>query len=70
VKVVSDAKFGEILGVHIIGPQAFELIGEAVTAMEAEATVDTMIHAIHAHPTIYEAMGEAFNNVYGQAINI
>lgn len=70
VKVVSDAKFGEILGVHIIGPEAFELIGEAVTAMEAEATVDTMIHAIHAHPTIYEAMGEAFNNVYGQAINI
>ncbi|HEY3738672.1 MAG TPA: dihydrolipoyl dehydrogenase [Bryobacteraceae bacterium] len=70
VKVVSEAKFGEILGVHIIGPEAFELIGEAVTAMEAEATVDTMIHAIHAHPTIYEAMGEAFNNVYGQAINI
>jgi dihydrolipoamide dehydrogenase len=70
VKVVSDAKFGEILGVHIIGPEAFELIGEAVTAMEAEATVDTMIHAIHAHPTIYEAIGEAFNNVYGQAINI
>ena len=70
VKVVSDSKFGEILGVHIIGPEAFELIGEAVTAMEAEATVDTMIHAIHAHPTIYEAMGEAFNNVYGQAINI
>ena len=70
VKIVSDGKFGEILGVHIIGPQAFELIGEAVTAMEAEATVDTMIHAIHAHPTIYEALGEAFNNVYGQAINI
>jgi dihydrolipoamide dehydrogenase len=69
VKVVADAKHGEILGVHIIGPQAFELIGEAVTAMEAEATVDTMISAIHAHPTIYEAVGEAFNAVYGQAIN-
>ena len=70
VKIVSDARFGEILGVHIIGPHAYELIGEAVTAMEAEATVETMIHAIHAHPTVYEALGEAFNNVYGQAINI
>jgi dihydrolipoamide dehydrogenase len=69
VKVVADAKHGEILGVHIIGPQAYELIGEAVLAMEAEATVDTVIHAIHAHPTIYEAVGEAFNAVYGQAIN-
>lgn len=70
VKVVSDEKYGEILGVHIIGPEAFELISEAVTAMEAEATVDTMISTIHAHPTIYEALGEAFNNVYGLAINV
>jgi dihydrolipoamide dehydrogenase len=69
VKVVADAKYGEILGVHIIGPQAFELVSEAVTAMEAEATVETMMHTIHAHPTIYEAVGEAFNNVYGLAIN-
>ncbi len=69
VKVVADEKYGEILGVHIIGPQAYELISEAVAAMEAEATVDTMMHTIHAHPTIYEAVGEAFNNVYGLAIN-
>ncbi|MBI4877044.1 MAG: dihydrolipoyl dehydrogenase [Acidobacteria bacterium] len=69
VKVVAGAKYGEILGVHIIGPQAYELIGEAVTAMEAEATVDTMMAAIHAHPTLYEALGEAFNAVYGLAIN-
>jgi dihydrolipoamide dehydrogenase len=69
VKVVADAKFGEILGVHIIGPQGFELIAEAVAAMEAEATVDTLIHTIHAHPTLYEALGEAFNAVNGQAIN-
>ncbi len=70
VKVVADEKFGEILGVHIIGPEAFELISEAVTAMEAEATVETMMHTIHAHPTLYEAMGEAFNSVYGLAINV
>ena len=70
VKVVADAKVGEILGVHIIGPQAFELISEAVAAMEAEATVETMMHTIHAHPTLYEAIGEAFQNVYGLAINV
>ncbi len=69
VKVVADAKYGEILGVHIIGPEAFELIGEAVAAMEAEATVDTLMNTIHAHPTLYEAIGEAFNSVEGLAIN-
>ena len=69
VKVVADEKYGEILGVHIIGPEAFELISEAVAAMESEATVETMIHTIHAHPTLYEAMGEAFNAVYGMAID-
>jgi dihydrolipoamide dehydrogenase len=70
VKVIADETFGEILGVHIIGPQAFELVSEAVTAMEAEATVETMMSTIHAHPTLYEAMGEAFNDVYGLAINV
>ncbi len=70
VKVIADEQFGEILGVHIIGPEAFELIAEAVTAMEAEATVESMMSTIHAHPTIYEAIGEAFNNVNGLAINI
>jgi dihydrolipoamide dehydrogenase len=70
VKVISEEEYGEILGVHIIGPEAFELVSEAVTAMEAEATVESMMSTIHAHPTIYEAIGEAFNNVYGLAINI
>jgi len=69
IKVVADEKYGEILGVHIIGPEAFELVGEAVAAMEAEATVDVMMQTIHAHPTLYEAMGEAFNAVYGLSIN-
>jgi len=69
VKVVSDERYGEILGVHIIGPKAYELIGEAVAAMAAEATVETMMSAIHAHPTLYETLGEAFNAVYGLAIN-
>jgi dihydrolipoamide dehydrogenase len=69
VKIVADEKYGEILGVHIIGPEAFELISEGVLAMEAEATVETLLHTIHAHPTLYEAMGEAFNAVNGMAIN-
>jgi dihydrolipoamide dehydrogenase len=69
VKVVSDETYGEILGVHIIGPEGYELIAEAVAAMEAEATVDVMMQTIHAHPTLYEAVGEAFNAVYGLSIN-
>jgi dihydrolipoamide dehydrogenase len=69
VKVVAEEKYGEILGVHIIGPEAYELVSEAVLAMEAEATVETLMSTIHAHPTLYEALGEAFNNVYGLTIN-
>ena len=69
VKVVADEKYGEILGVHVIGPHGYELVAEAVAAIEAEATVDVMMSTIHAHPTLYEAVGEAFNAVYGLAIN-
>ena len=69
IKIVSDADYGEILGVHIIGPQATELIAEAVTAMEAEATVEDLMWTIHAHPTLAEAMLDAANSVYGMAIN-
>jgi len=69
VKIVSDAEYGEILGVHIIGPQATELIAEAVTAMELEATVEDLMWTIHAHPTLAEAMLDASNSVYGLAIN-
>ncbi|HUY81810.1 MAG TPA: dihydrolipoyl dehydrogenase [Acidobacteriaceae bacterium] len=70
IKVVADAKYGEILGVHIIGPQATELIAEAVVAMELEATVEEMMFTIHAHPTIAEAMLDAFSSVEGMAINV
>ena len=69
IKVVASEPHGEILGVHVIGPEGFEIIAEAVAAMEAEATVDVMMQTIHAHPTLYEAMGEAFNAVYGLSIN-
>jgi dihydrolipoyl dehydrogenase len=70
VKIVSDNEYGEILGVHIIGPQATELIAEAVTAMELEATVEDLMWTIHAHPTLAEAMLDASNSVYGLAINM
>lgn len=70
VKVIADSKYEEILGVHIIGPQATELIAEAVTAMELEATVDEMMFTIHAHPTLSEAMLDGFGSVEGMAINV
>ncbi len=70
VKVVSDAKYGEILGVHIIGPQATELISECVTAIELEATVEEMMFTIHAHPTLYEALLDGFSAVEGMPINV
>jgi dihydrolipoamide dehydrogenase len=70
VKVVSDAKYGEILGVHIIGPQATELIAECVTAMELEATVEEMMFTIHAHPTLAESLLDGFSSVEGLAVNV
>jgi dihydrolipoamide dehydrogenase len=70
VKVVSDAKYGEILGVHIIGPFATEIIAECVTALELEATVEEMMFTIHAHPTVAEALLDGFSSVEGMAVNV
>jgi dihydrolipoamide dehydrogenase len=69
IKVVAEAKYGEILGVHAIGPLATEIIAEPVAALGLEATLDDMSATIHAHPTVWEAMGDAFNAVRGLAIN-
>ena len=69
IKVVSDAKYGEILGVHIIGPSATELIAEAVVSMEMEATVEDLMYTIHAHPTLSEGMLDAMESVEGLAID-
>jgi len=69
VKIVSDAKYGEILGVHIIGPQATELIAEAVAVMQLEGTVEEMMFTIHAHPTLSESLLDAYGAVEGMAIN-
>ena len=70
VKVVSDERYGEILGVHIIGPRATETIAEAVMAMRLEGTVDDIAHTIHAHPTLAEGMGEAAHAAVDWAIHI
>jgi dihydrolipoamide dehydrogenase len=70
VKVVADARHGEVLGVHIIGPQATELVAEAVVAMQLEATIEELMFTIHAHPTLAEAMLDGFGSVENMAINV
>jgi dihydrolipoamide dehydrogenase len=69
IKVVAEAKYGELLGVHAIGPLATEIIAEPTSALGLEATLDDMAATVHAHPTVWEAMGDAFNSVRGLTIN-
>ena len=59
VKMISDTKHDELLGVHIIGPKATELISELSVALHLESTTEELVHAIHPHPTLAEAIGEA-----------
>lgn len=70
VKVVSEKKYDEVLGVHIIGPHATELIAEACVAMHLETTADELGRTIHAHPTVSEAVMEAAEGVHGLSIHI
>jgi len=70
VKFVFDAKYGEILGAHIIGAEATELIGEIGLAKAVEATGQSIFKTVHAHPTLSESIMEAAANAYGEAIHI
>nr|MDQ2969624.1 FAD-dependent oxidoreductase [Acidobacteriota bacterium] len=70
VKIVAEKKYDEVLGVHIIGPKATELIAEAGAALRLEATSEELVRTIHAHPTLSEAMHEAAEAVSGHAIHI
>jgi dihydrolipoamide dehydrogenase len=70
VKVISDKKFGEVLGVHIIGPHATDLIAEAVLGMTMEMTAEELASAIHPHPTVSEAIMEAAMAITGGAIHM
>jgi dihydrolipoamide dehydrogenase len=70
VKIVAEKKYDEILGVHIVGPSATELIAEAGAALKLEATSEELVRTIHAHPTLSEAIHEASEAVAGHAIHI
>ena len=70
VKLIFDKKYGELLGAHILGNEATDLIAELVLAKTAEATAHDLIKTVHAHPTLTEAVMEAAANAYGEAIHI
>ena len=70
VKIVADAKYDEILGIHIVGPHATELIAEGEAALRGELTAEDLAHTIHAHPTLHEAVHEAAGDVHGIATQI
>ena len=70
VKVVIDSKYGEILGVHIVGPRATDIIGEALVALRLEASSSEIIDLPHPHPTVTEAIREAVMAAYRKAIHI
>jgi dihydrolipoamide dehydrogenase len=70
VKIVAERKYDEVLGVHMIGPRATELVAEATLALRLESTVEELIRTIHAHPTMAEAVGEAAHSAHGAAIHL
>ena len=70
IKVLIGNELDEILGVHLLAPNATELIGEAALTIEMEATAQELIQTIHAHPTVGEALREAVLAADGQAIHI
>jgi dihydrolipoamide dehydrogenase len=70
VKIVRDKKYDEVLGIHIIGPHATDLIAEACVAMRLESTTEELFKTMHAHPTLSEAVAEAAHAAWGHAIHI
>lgn len=70
VKVIADNRYGEILGIHIIGPMAAEIINQASLIVEMEITVDEVVKTIYGHPTYSEALFEACADALGEAIHI
>lgn len=70
IKIVSEKKYDEVLGVHIIGPHATELLAEACVAMALEATAESIANTIHAHPTVSESMMEAAEGVHDLTIHM
>jgi dihydrolipoamide dehydrogenase len=70
VKIVAERKYDEVLGVHMIGPRATELVAEAVLALRLECTVEELVRTIHAHPTFSEGVAEAAHAAHGAAIHV
>jgi dihydrolipoamide dehydrogenase len=70
VKIVAEKTYDQVLGVHIIGAKATEVVAEAAAALRLEATVEELVRTIHAHPTMAEAIGEAAHAVHGAAIHL
>ncbi len=71
IKIVAEKQYGEVLGMHMIGPRVTEMISEGGLALTHEATGESMLQTIHAHPTLYEAIGEAAHALeHGSAIHI
>lgn len=70
VKIIAEKKYGEILGLHIFGPHATDLIGEALLAMRLEATTKDIARAIHPHPSLSEALMEAALDIDGEAFHL
>jgi len=70
VKLIFDARYGELLGGHILGVEATEMIAELGIAKKLESTGQQLLRTIHAHPTLSEAVMEAAAAAYGEAINI
>jgi dihydrolipoamide dehydrogenase len=70
VKIIADAKYGEILGAHLVGPEVTELLPELALAHTWELTTEEIARTVHAHPTLSEALMEAAHGIGGQAIHI
>ena len=70
IKIVSDKQYGEILGIHILGPKATELVASSVALMAGEFTVDELINTMYPHPTLNEVFPEAARAVQGRALNM
>lgn len=70
VKIITDTRYGEIIGIHMIGPHVTDMLAEGVLALQLEATGEELAHAIHPHPTLSEAILEAAHGTVGKPIHI
>jgi len=70
IKIITDVKYGEILGAHLIGPEVSELLPELTLAQSMELTAEEIARNVHAHPTLSEVIMEAAHGIVGETIHI